>query len=70
MSVVRHSWTFQKKFSILNLQYARIELSFNADFLRIGKLQQKQPIAGGISKILFGAAKSFLLAADFHGHEL
>ena len=40
------------------------------DFLHIGRLQQKQPIAGGISKILVGGVKSFLPAANFHGHEL
>ena len=43
------------------------------DFLHIGTLRQKQPIAGGISKIppaIGGGTKHFLSAAEFHGREL
>ena len=39
------------------------------DFLHIARLQQKQTIAGTISKSLVGN-KTFLTAADVHGHEL
>ena len=39
------------------------------DFLHVGRLQQKQTITVGISKILVGT-KFFLLVANFHGHEL
>ena len=39
------------------------------DFLHVGRLQQKQTITVGISKILVGI-KFFLLVANFHGHEL
>ena len=39
------------------------------DFLHVGRLQQKQTITVGISKILVGT-KFFLPAANFHGHEL
>ena len=30
------------KSAILNLQYVKTELSYNADFLHMGRLQQKQ----------------------------
>ena len=39
------------------------------DFLHVGRLQQKQTITVGISKILVGT-EFFLPAANFHGHEL
>ena len=35
------------------------------DFLDIGRPQQKQPIAGGISKILVGELKVFCLQLIF-----
>ena len=50
------------------MQYVKTELRYDAGFR-----PRVFPIAGGISKILVkweGESKSFLPAADFHGHEL
>ena len=44
MGVVKHNWAFQKYFSILNLKYAKVGLSYDADFLHMCRLQQKQQI--------------------------
>ena len=50
--------------------YAKTDLSYDAYFLHIDRLQQKQLLAGGISKILVKrGTESFLLVADFHVHE-
>ena len=47
------------------------ELSYNAIFLHMGRLRQKQQIEREISKMLVGGrTKRFLPAAEFHGHEL
>ena len=39
MSVVKHTWVFEKQLSILNLQYFKTELSYDSDFLHIVRLQ-------------------------------
>ena len=44
MVVVKHTWAFQKYFSILNRKYAKTELSYDANFLHMYRLQQKQQI--------------------------
>ena len=36
MGVVRHTLAFQKQFSVLNLQYVKTELSYDADFIVYG----------------------------------
>ena len=44
MGVIRHTWDFKKRFSILNLQYVNTELSYDDDFLHMTRTQQKQQI--------------------------
>ena len=39
----------QNEFSILNLQYPKTELTYDADFLHIARLQQKEQIDTVIS---------------------
>ena len=86
MGMVRHTWIFQKSLSVLNLPYAKTELSYYADVFHIaisgswyrlfhwGLISREEafsPIAWQISKSLVGKGnESFLPVADFHGHEL
>ena len=50
-------------------------MSYEGDFLHVGSLQQKQPIAGEISKIFVGVGRGVLKViclqqTSIHCHEL
>ena len=58
MGVVRHTWAFQKQFSMLNLQYVITELSYDANsflYTVAAKLQQKQRINTAVPSSLLTA---------------
>ena len=42
IGVVRHTWAFHKKFSVLNMHYVKTELRYDGEFLHVARLQQKQ----------------------------
>ena len=52
MDLVRCTWTCQMEFPMLNMQYFKIELSFNADFLHMSSFLQKQQIDSVLSSSL------------------
>ena len=52
MGVVRHTWTSQKKISILNLQHFKTVLSYDGDFLHAGRHPYKEETDPVISSSL------------------
>ena len=42
MSVIKYIWVCRKQFPLLNLQYAKTELSYDVDFLHMGRHTYKQ----------------------------
>ena len=52
MSVVRHTWAFQKSFPVLIMQYFKTILSYDPDFLNAGRHPLKKQIVSVISNSL------------------